>query len=257
MLERLVRRLGAARPSLAAAVGEGWRRPDGVPVADGDLERLLVHHGLERAFAERERALLLHTLRKLGGAIPAAARELGYPVDDLGSAIDRLGLRPAVEALREGRRREFRQRLTLAQRARLFATEEEALADLGILAEVEADLRRRLPDHLRALLVSGRRPPLAAALADSLSLPRAAADRLVERLSLEVRAPPRGAGAGKRPRDGLARGRSTGGERGGRAPGNPRGRGASRENAGERRSGAPAGPRPRGRAPRRKGSRPL
>jgi len=261
VLERLVRRLGAVRPAVAAAVGESWRRPDGAPVGDGDLERLLLHHGLARAFGERERALLLHTLRKLGGVMPAAAREIGTSVPELGSAIDRVGIRADVDALRETRRREFRRRATLAQRARMFAADEEALADLGLLAEVEADLRRRLPEHVRALRASGQRPPLAAALGDSLSLTAAAVARLAERFALEV-PPPRpatGGRPGSRPAQGFARRGPTDGGRGGRDPRGPRsaaGRGTSRSAGGRGRT-APSGPRSPGARTRRKGSRPL
>ncbi|HTP50701.1 MAG TPA: Fis family transcriptional regulator [Anaeromyxobacteraceae bacterium] len=189
ILDRLLRRLGAGRPALTSAIEAGWRRRDGAPVTDADLGELLAHHGLERAFAERERALVLHTLRKEGGIRPRAARELGYAPEALESALDRLGLRSEAESLREERRRDYRRRATLAERARLLAMDPDALGDVGLLGEVEADLRRRLPEHLRALRAGGARPPLDQALADSLSLPRAAVAQLAERLGLEAARP--------------------------------------------------------------------
>ncbi|HVP65881.1 MAG TPA: hypothetical protein VMT17_01330 [Anaeromyxobacteraceae bacterium] len=185
-LERLLRRIGPSRPALTRALAAGWRRPDGAPVGERDLDLLLAHHGLARSFAERERALVLHTLRKRGGVRPDAASDLGLEPSELDQAVARLGLGPAVEVLRANRRRELLRRATLAERARMFAVEEPALVDLGILAEVESDLRRRLPEHLRAIQAAGKPPPLGAALAESLGLPRAATDRLAERLSLDV-----------------------------------------------------------------------
>jgi len=189
VLERLVRRLGPSRPALAAALSAGWRRSDGRPAEGADLEPLLAHHGLSRSFAERERAALLHTLRKFGGVRTQAAREAGLPLDELDSAVDRLDLRPALESLREERRHKLLRRGTLAELARLFAAEEEALADLGIAGELEAALRRLLGEHLRALAASRKRAPLGAALAESLLLPRAAVERMLGRLGLAAALP--------------------------------------------------------------------
>ena len=97
---------------------------------------------------------------------------------------------------------------TLAERARLIDEEEESLADLGLLPRFEEDLRKRLPEQLRALSGGGRRPS-AADLGRSLSLSRAAVDRLALRFSLALRpAPPErriGARGGARADGGPAR----------------------------------------------------
>ncbi|HEY6106558.1 MAG TPA: Fis family transcriptional regulator, partial [Anaeromyxobacteraceae bacterium] len=184
-LERLVRRLGARRPALVRALAEGWRRPDGSPPGAADLEALLDHHGLARAFDRRERALALHALRAAGGVRARAAAALGLPADGLEPALRRLGAVAEAESIREDRRREVRRRATLAERARLLAADEELLAELGLLEEVAADLRARLPDHLRALR-AGRPSSLAAALGRSLSLSRPAVDALALKLGLDL-----------------------------------------------------------------------
>ncbi len=189
ILGRLLRRHGANRAATLAALAAGWVVGEAAP-SPADLDRLLEHHGLARGFAERERALLLHALRKHGGVIARVARDLGTDAATVRGALDRLSLGGPAESIREARRRAIERKGTLAERARLIDEDEEALADLGILARVEQDLRRRLPEQLRALAVGGRRPN-AADLGRSLSLSRGAVDRLVARFGLPLRpAPP-------------------------------------------------------------------
>src|SRR5512137_128842 len=168
-IERMIRRLGANRGAIAAELGATWRRGDGTPAGHDDLQRILSHHRLARGFDERERALLLHQLRKAGGVRVAAARVLGWTVADLDAAVRRLGLAASVAALREARGRALLRKATLAERARLLDAEAEALDDLGLARELEEDLRRRLPEHLRALGGSAARPPNRAVLGRSLS----------------------------------------------------------------------------------------
>jgi len=190
-LGRLVRRLGANRIAILADLASRWSAASGAPPSTADLDLLLEHHGLSRGFAERERALFLHAVGKHGGVVVRMARELGIGTEDVRSAIDRLGLRPAMESIRDGRRRRLERKATLSERARLLDEEADALADLGVLPGFEEDLRRRLPDHLRALAVGGRIPS-AADLGRSLSLSRAAVDRLVARFGLRLRPAPAG-----------------------------------------------------------------
>ena len=222
-LERLVRRLGARRPALLGALVEGWRRADGAPPDEADLEALLDHHGLARAFARRERTLLLHALRAAGGAMGRAAASLDLAPEALEAALRRLGADREAEAIREGGRREVRRRATLTERARLLAGDEERLADLGLLEEVAADLRARLPDHLRALR-AGRPPSLAAALGRSLSLSRPAVDALAARLGLDLGPAEAPAAPPRRGRPPGGRGRPPGASRPGqsRGPTRPR-----------------------------------
>ncbi len=138
MIEQLLRREGARRPRLLAALA-GWRRADGGAPDDADLTSLLDQHGLARAFAHREREELLHALRAARGELAAAARAAGLSPEDYRAALDRLGASLDAERIREERRAELRGRATLAERARLLSQEPERLADLGLLAELEAD----------------------------------------------------------------------------------------------------------------------
>jgi hypothetical protein len=216
---RLVRRLGGNRLAILADLASRWSDAAGSPPSSADLDRLLEHHGLARGFAERERALFLHGVGKHGGVVVRMARELGMSPEDVRGAIDRLELRPAVDSIREVRRGRLERKATLSERARLLDEEADALADLGLLAGFEADLRRRLPDHLRALAVGGRSPS-AVDLGRSLSLSRGAADRLVTHFALKLRPSPpertERSGRGSAPRRPGARGAAPR-----RSPGSP------------------------------------
>jgi hypothetical protein len=188
-LERIIRRHGASRPAILAALAARWT-VNGAPPGPADLDGLLTHHRLSRGFVEKERALLLHAFRKHGGVFLRVARALGSTPEDVRASLQRLGIEGPVEAIRDARRRVLDRKVTLAERARLIDEEEEALSDLGLLARLEADLKRRMPQHLRALAVGGRTPS-AADLGRSLSLSRGAVDRLTARFALPVRpAPP-------------------------------------------------------------------
>ncbi len=94
LLERLVRRHGARRAALVAALAAGWRTPDGRVLGDPDLSRLLEHHGLARTFARRERDELLHALRAAGGLRSVAAARLGLDRDGLDASLARTGATP-------------------------------------------------------------------------------------------------------------------------------------------------------------------
>jgi len=199
VLERLVREHGARRAPIVAVLADGWRRSDGTTPDAGDLASLLEAHGLRRGFERRERDELLHALRAAGGVRLRAAAAAGLSVDELDAALQRLGAAREAEAIRAAHRDELRRRELLSDRARLLLTEEARLADLGLLAEFEQDLRARLPEHVRALRASTA-DPLSAALARSLSLVPRDADRLSERLgiALERAAPPPAAVPGRR-----------------------------------------------------------
>ncbi|MFY3746592.1 Fis family transcriptional regulator, partial [Anaeromyxobacter sp. Red801] len=211
-LERLVRRLGARRPAILAALAAGWRRADGAPASDADLGALLELHGLAHAFARRERDELLHAVRAAGGVLSRAAEGLGLDAAGLRAALARAGAEREAERVRDERRAELRARATLTERVRLLLADEPRLADLGLLPEFEADLRARLPEHLRALRASGG--PLRPALGASLSLDRAGVDALGARLGLEL-----GPAAGSSPAEWPAPARRPARpERGGRGP---------------------------------------
>lgn len=184
-LEALLRKHGAGRPRLLAALAESHRRPDGAPIGEADLDRLLTHHGQARAFLRRERDALLHALRAAGGVRARAAAALGYPPEALDGALARTGAAAEAEKLRDAKRRELRARgATLSEKVRLVVADPEKLQDLGLLADFEADLKARLPEHLKALERGGE--PLALALAGSLSMPVAPVHDLATRLGLSL-----------------------------------------------------------------------
>ncbi len=186
-LSRLIRHHGGRRPMLVAAIGATHRRADGEPLDDADLDGALDHHGLHRVFLRRERDELFHAVRASSGVLAKAAAALGHDLASLGAAIGRLGLDAEVKRLREGRRRDLRARATLSERALLWVGQGDALADLGLLEEVEEDLRRRIPEHLRALATTGE--PLELGLVRTLALPAATVKQLLTRLGIDLRAP--------------------------------------------------------------------
>jgi hypothetical protein len=203
VLARLLRKHGGRRARLVEALARGWRRADGGEIGNVDLDALLVHHGQARAFETRERDELLHALRAAGGLRAKAAAALGLDAEALDAALARLGATAEAERVREQRRRELRGRGTLTQRAHLVLADGARLADLGLLDEFLADLRARLPEHLRAL--SGATGPAAERVGRSLSLDAAGVARLAEAtgLALQPAAPPERAdrrAPAKRPR---------------------------------------------------------
>jgi hypothetical protein len=202
VLERLVRRHGARRHSIVAALA-AWRASGGAVPGDADLSRLLDHHGLARTFARRERDELLHALRAAGGVRATAASRLGIEPPALVAALERLGATAAAERIRQERRAVLRARATLAERVRLVLSDAARLEDLGILSEVEEDLRRRLPELVRALRAADA--PLHVALSKSLSVTPTEARALADRYGLPAGAsrppgPPRPPPPGGRPR---------------------------------------------------------
>lgn len=254
-LERLVRSLGARRRALAAALGERWEGPGGAPPGEDDVATLLDHHGLARSFERRERDELLHALRATGGVRAAAAERLGVDLAGLDAALARLGAAEEAERIRDHHRAELRARATLSERVSLLLSDEARLRDLGLLDAIDADLRTRLPEHVRALRASSA--PLRQAFAASLSLAPAAADALAARFALDLgpgplRPSPSGSSSGVRRRQ-PARGSAaprTRGRPGGARPGGQR-PGPARERTPGDRGGAPP-PRPRGGGPARK-----
>jgi hypothetical protein len=242
VLERLLRRHGARRAALAAALAERWRRADGLPPGEGDLDALLDHHGLLRAFSRRERDEALHALRAAGGLRTRAAARLGLDPAGLDAALERLGAAAEAERIRDQRRADLRARATLAERASLVLREGERLDDLGLREELERDLGERLPDHLRALAAGPG--PIPARLATSLGLSRAEALHLAARFGVDLGAPgagpSRGSG-GRSPRAGPPR------------PGRPPGAARRGAQTGARPGARPGGPRAG--PPRRGGSR--
>jgi hypothetical protein len=225
VLERLVRKHGARRAALAAALAQGWRRPDGLSPGEADLAELLEHHGLARAFARRERDEVLHVLRAAGGLRGRAAARLGTDPEGLDAALARLGATAEAEAIRAERRADLRARATLAERAALLLREGERLADLGLLGEFERDLAERLPGHLRALAAGSE--PLAARLSGSLGLSRAEILSLTTRLGIALGPPaavPPRTPAGRSPRRPPERPPRPGPPRGARSARRTRGR---------------------------------
>ena len=184
VLERFLRRHGGRRAAILAELRAGWRGPDAAVPSEADLAALLDLHGLARAFEHREHDELLHALRAAGGSRAAAAARLGLDEAGLDASLARLGATADAERIREERRSDLRAQATLSERVHLLLAQEERLRDLGLLAEFEADLRARVPEHLRALRAG--REPLAPALSRSLSLPFGALHALASRLGLAL-----------------------------------------------------------------------
>jgi hypothetical protein len=189
VIEGLIRRRGALTRPIVRALAGGWRRADGEEVGEGDLRALLDVHGLARAYARREREAALHALRAAAGSLSGAANALEMTAPELAALLDRTGATAQAESIRSARRKEIRLRGTLTERVQLLLRQPEALADLGLLEEFEADLRARLPEHLRALRAGGG-ADLALALGRSLSLERSAALALLGRLGLDLSSVP-------------------------------------------------------------------
>jgi hypothetical protein len=187
-LERLVREKGARRGRIIAALSVGWRRPDGSPPGEEDLAQLLDVHGLTRGFERRERDELLHALRAAAGLRTRAATALGLSAAAFEASLERLGGTREAESIRAAHRDELRRRATLSERVHMLLGEAERLDDLGLLAEVEADVRGRLPQHVRALRASGA-APLTTALARSLAVLPRDISALVARLGLHFGEP--------------------------------------------------------------------
>ncbi|HYD40573.1 MAG TPA: Fis family transcriptional regulator [Anaeromyxobacter sp.] len=195
VLERLVRKHGARRSFLLAELA-GWRTVTGAAPTNEQLSAVLEHHGLARSFAHRERDELLHALRAARGDLRGAAARVGLERDAYERALARLGATADAERLRDERRAELRARATIAERCRMLAAESDQLADLGLLDELERELRERLPEHLRALRAGASSPSLAVAFARSVSLEVADAAALARRVGVELAAPE---GAGRAP----------------------------------------------------------
>jgi len=266
-LDRLVRTLGASRPRLVATLAASHRRADGAAIADPDLDRLLEHHGQEAAFARRERDGLLHALKAAGGVRARAAAALGYDAAAFEAGLARLGAAAEAERLRQSARQALRARATtVSEQARLILADPERLADLGLLEELTAALRARMPELVRALSGAGDGLSLPQALAGSLSLPVAAVRDLATRLGLDLGASRRSAegpsavgpgASGARSLDGRSRTPRVPGQVPSARPGGPRAAGGRPSPGGARPSGGPrpaSGPRPSGGARAKGGS---
>src|SRR6266542_3919619 len=232
--------LARGSPADVAAERErGGRYPS--TLDDEDLSRLLDHHGLAHAFARRERDELLHALRAAGGVRTQAAQRLGVDAPALEAALARLGATADAERIRDERRAELRARATISERVHLLLVDAARLEDLGMLAEVEDDLRRRLPEHVRALPGGA---PLALALSRSLTLTPPDAQGIVERFGLArpaLGAPAQAAANARGRPPGLARPRAPQHARG-KALGGRRGPGGARGSTPPRAPGAARGP---------------
>ncbi len=268
-LERLIRAHGGRRPRLVAAIGAAYRRADGAPPGDADLDSALEHHGLDRAFGRRERDELVHAVRAAGAVLAQAAAALGHDLASLGAAITRLAIDAEVTRLRETRRRALRSRATLSERALLLVGHADELADLELLEEFERDLAERLPEHLRALSTTGE--PLELGLARTLALPAASVRLLLARLGVALRVPaaaaprapvrtpaprsprpsplaPAARGAARPPKRPASGGRPSGGRPSGGRPSGGRPSGG-RPSGGRPSGGRPSGGRPSGSRP--------
>lgn len=229
VLERWVRRHGARRGRLVEEI-TAWRRPDGAPAGEEELERLLDAHGLARAFERREREEVLHAIRAAGGLLGGAARSLGLSAEALATTIERLGISSEVERIRDERRDDLRRRATLGDRVRLLVDDADRLQDLGLTREFEDDVRERLREHLKALR-AGAAKHVAPSFARTLGITRDQASIIAARFDLDLRDPAPNTTAQRRehvprppPRSGGRESRAdrSGGRAGGQRPVAPR-----------------------------------
>ena len=87
-------------------------------------------------------------MRAAGGSRSEAATSLGLLEGDFTALLARHDAERDAEAYRTEKRAQLQRKATLAERARLLTRDEARLRDLGILEELWADVKARLPDHM-------------------------------------------------------------------------------------------------------------
>jgi hypothetical protein len=166
------------RPALLRALGAGRVTGLTALTVDQALERA----GLLEQTLGRERELILATLEENRGALGRAAWALGIRATELLGWVERLGITPEVDRIRDRFRREALQPAHWTARLDL-AGKRKYLDDLG----VTADFDRSLTQDLRRALevsVSGSEDPTGA-VANRLGVSAEALRRTLLRLGLQ------------------------------------------------------------------------
>jgi hypothetical protein len=135
------------RIALHRALGERYQGRAGRPPSEGEVMAALEHHGLKEALEARERELVLGSYSEQRGAPGRVAWALAVSPAELGRLTQALGLKEAVEEIKERFRREALAPRPLPARLDLLGRD-RYLADLGIkrryLELVTAELRSLL-----------------------------------------------------------------------------------------------------------------
>ena len=138
-LKAVLAQVGARREKLRQALG---LRNEPLP------EKVMLARfraaGLDRELGLRERDLLRGLFKRHHGMSAAVGAELKLAAKDLAALLKERGLDREVEALREAQRREARAAVWPQKRIELLLQRRGWLADLGVLREIEEEVRTRV-----------------------------------------------------------------------------------------------------------------
>ena len=179
-LRALLREVGPRRDALAARLGS-----PGKPLPINVLLARFRAAGLEREFGQRERDLIRALLSRNRTALQPVASELQLSLEGLAAFIQERGLTREVEAAREAQRGKLRERNSSRDRVDQVLRQGDWLADLGLLAELDAETAELTRAALEAAHSRGLRGPRAVdALHDELRVSLADIRALLARYKL-------------------------------------------------------------------------
>ncbi len=138
-LRKLLAELGPRRRALAARLG-----PPGEPLTDKKLLALFAEARLERDFANGERELLRELFLTHRGASASVAAELKLTPAQLQDLIVASGLARELDGVRERFKRDAREKKWPTDRIELLLHERPHLQELGLLAELEREVKTRV-----------------------------------------------------------------------------------------------------------------
>ena len=138
-LKAVLAKVGARRKQLCEALG-----PKNEPLPEKVMLARFRGAGLDRELGLRERDLLRGLFKRHHGMSAAVGAELKLSAADLAALVKERGLHNEVEALREAQRREARAAVWPQRRIELLLQKRGWLADLGVLREIEEEVRTRV-----------------------------------------------------------------------------------------------------------------
>lgn len=138
-LRKLLAELGPRRRALAARLG-----PPDQPLTDKELLALFAAASLERSLANGERELLRELFLTHRGARGPIAAELGLSPAQLKDLIVERGLARELDGLRERFKRDAREKKWPEGRIELLLHERPLLQELGLLPELEREVKTRV-----------------------------------------------------------------------------------------------------------------
>jgi len=155
VLEGLVAELRANRRQIVDRLGVLYARPDGKPIGEADLDRLLARHDLTDWLRSVERENLRILLRQSRGFLPPVRRALQLEPRELQKLLRLHNLEADVRELKERTREEARADRPLAERLVLAAEKAEQLEDAGVLAELDERNLAELRPAIEAVAAEG------------------------------------------------------------------------------------------------------